>query len=338
MNANQFFRQIEERISNRYNSFINGPLVDRIERYARKLVLPGFDGMPLYDVLNFFVKGLSRGALTLRAAAFTYNSFIAIFPAIIFFFTIIPYIPIPNFQDNLLSLLRDLIPYSAYETVESTVFDIVKRPRGGLLSLGFVLALFFATNGVNSLIGAFNQTVHSLETRSFIVQRVISIALVLILSLMVILAIALITAGPPLMKLLVDIGLLHTNFVYYLLWALRWIVILALFFFAYSFLYYLGPSRKGHFRFISAGSSLATLLSIGLSSVFNYYVNNFSSYNKLYGSIGTLMIVMLWIYFNGLIILIGFELNASIYQARRKNSNGNGREISEHKAEVLNLS
>lgn len=318
MKINQQLKRIEHHFVSGYDMLVNHPLVNRMELYARKLILPGFDGMPLYDVLTFFIKGLSKGALTLRAAAFTYNSFLAIFPAIIFFFTIIPYIPIPNFQDNLLALLRDLIPQAAYETVETTVFDIVKRPRGGLLSLGFVLALFFATNGVNSLIEAFNQTVHSLETRSFIIQRLISVLLVLILSLMVILAIGLITAGPPVMKLLVDIGLLHTDFVYYLLLVLRWIIILALFFFAYSFLYYLGPSKKGTFNFISAGSSLATFLSIGLSSLFNFYVNNLTSYNKLYGSIGTLMVIMLWIYFNGLIILIGFELNASIYQARHQ--------------------
>ena len=110
------------------------------------------------------------------------NSFIAIFPAIIFFFTIIPYIPIPHFQDNLLALLRDLIPFSVYETVESTLFDIVKRPRGGLLSLGFVLALYFATNGVNSLIEAFNQTYHSLENRSFVLQRLVSVLLVLVIT------------------------------------------------------------------------------------------------------------------------------------------------------------
>lgn len=318
MNVNQLFKNIEERATERYRSFMNGPLVDRVERFARRLVLPGFDGMPLYDVLTFFIKGLSKGALTLRAAAFTYNSFIAIFPAIIFFFTIIPYIPIPHFQDNLLALLRDLIPFSVYETVESTLFDIVKRPRGGLLSLGFVLALYFATNGVNSLIEAFNQTYHSLENRSFVLQRLVSVLLVLIMALMVILAIGLITAGPPLMKMLVDLGLLHRDFVYYLLQSSRWLIILSLFFFGYSFLYYLGPSKRKTFRFISAGSSLATFLSIALSSGFNYYVNNFSSYNKLYGSIGTLMIVMLWIYFNGLIILIGFELNASIYHARQQ--------------------
>lgn len=318
MKVNHYFRRIEQNLETRYTTLINSPMVDRAEQYARKLILPGFDGMPLYDVLSFFIKGLSKGALTLRAAAFTYNSFLAIFPTIIFFFTIIPYIPIPNFQDNLLALLRDLIPHAAYETFESTLFDIVKRPRGGLLSLGFVLALFFATNGVNSLIGAFNQTTHSIESRSFVIQRLISGLLVLIISLMVIMAIGLITAGPPTMRMLVELGLLHKDIVFYLLLVLRWLIILGLFFFAYSFLYYLGPSRKGTFSFISAGSSLATFLSIGLSSLFNFYVNHFSSYNKVYGSIGTLMIIMLWIYFNGLIILIGFELNASIYQARQR--------------------
>ncbi len=311
-------KQFENDLKSGYQGIVNSEIVLKAERLLRKLILPGFDGMPLYDVLMFFIKGLNKGALTLRAAAFTYNSFLAIFPTIIFFFTIIPYIPINNFQENLMALLAEFIPESAFQTVETTVYDIVNKPRGGLLSLGFLLALIFSTNGIASLIGAFNQTYHSIETRPFIIQRLVAIVIVLLLSGMVILAIALMTIGPPLLNTLVDLGILHHGLIYYLVLILRWLVILALLFFAFSTLYYLAPAKKNKFRFISAGSTLATLLTILLSGGFNYYVTHFTSYNRLYGSIGTLMVIMLWLYFNGLIMLIGFELNASIIEARHK--------------------
>jgi membrane protein len=274
--------------------------------------------MPLYDVAVFFVKGLQKGSLSMRAAAFSYNFFLALFPAIIFFFTIIPYIPLQGFQDQLLALMQNFIPGKAYAAVEETLFDIVKRPRGGLLSVGFLMAMYFATNGIHSLIEAFNQTHHTIETRSWIKQRLISILLVLILSMLVIIAIALITLGPVALDFLVEHRMLRDSFSYYLLIAVKWLVSAGLLFFAFSFLYYMAPAAQSRFRFISAGSSLSTILTILTSVGFNFYVNSISRYNTLYGSIGTLIIVMVWIYFNAMIVLIGFELNVSIRNARRK--------------------
>jgi membrane protein len=294
--------------------------VRNIEHFARSIVFPGFHGMSLYDVIVFFIRGIQRGSITSRASSFSFNFFLAIFPAIIFFFTIIPYIPIAGFQDTLLELLRDFIPEKVYGTVEETLFDIVKRPRGGLLSIGFILAMYFSTNGINSLIESFNQTYHTIETRSAFKQRLISILLVIILSVLVIVAIVLMTLGPIVLEFLAQRNILHNNFTFRLIIFGKWVVVVALFFFAFSFLYYLAPAKRKQFRFISAGSTLATLLTIITSVGFNYYANNFIRYNSLYGSIGTLMIVMLWIYFNAIIVLIGFELNAIISRARNERS------------------
>lgn len=285
--------------------------------WSKRLVLPGFDGVPLFDVAVFFIKGMRKGSITNRAAALSFNTFLAIFPAIIFFFTLIPYIPIENFQDSLLDLLKDFIPTQAYDMVEETLFDIVKRPRGGLLSFGFLLAMYFATNSINSLIEAFNQTYHAIETRTAFKQRLVSIALVLILSVLVIVAIALITFGPLSLNWLVNKGLLTDGLTIFIIGIGKWIITLALLFFAFSFLFYYAPSGKQRFRFISLGSTITTLLFIATSVGFNFYVNNFSKYNSLYGSIGTLIVFMMWIYFNAIIILIGFELNASISVARK---------------------
>ncbi len=300
------------------NLLLNSDQVISAEKFLRKLVIPGFDGMPVYDVAAFFIKGLQKGAISMRAAAFSYNFFLALFPTIIFFFTIIPYIPIVGFQDNLLELMRNFIPKKAFDAVEGTLFDIVKRPRGGLLSLGFVMALYFSTNGIHSLIVAFNQSRHTIETRSWVKQRLIAIVLVVILSLLIIVAIVLITLGPVALDILVKHNLLRGSFTYYLLIAGKWLISSAMLFFAFSFLYYLAPAAESRFRFFSAGSTLSTVLTILASVAFNYYVNSISRYNSLYGSIGTLIIIMVWIYFNAMIVLIGFELNVSIRNAKRK--------------------
>jgi membrane protein len=285
---------------------------------AKHLVLPGFDRTPLYEVMVFFWHGLLNGAINLRASAFSFNFFLSLFPAAIVAFTLIPYVPIPHFQDAFLMLIRDLIPDQVYQAVETTLLDIVNRPRGGLMSLGFVLALFFATSGANSLIDAFNQTVHEMETRSFVKQQVIAVVLVLIVSVIVGVAIVLSTLGPHLLHYLAVQGILRSVVAVYLISSLRWLIIAVMLLFAFSFLYYLAPAGRNKFRFISAGSMLSTLLTILASIAFNYYVNNFSRYNTLYGSIGTLMIIMIWINFNALAVIIGFELNASIRGAKKR--------------------
>jgi len=291
---------------------------------AKQVVLPGFDGIPLYDVAVFFWHGILNGSLNMRASAFSFNFFLSLFPTIIFVFTLIPYIPVPHFQDELLRLIRDLMPDQAFRSVEATLLDIISRPRGGLMSLGFVLALFFSTSGINSLIDAFNQTVHEIETRSFLKQQLVSIVLVLIVFIVVGIAVVLITLGPPVLRFLTENGILRGGWTLYLITWLRWMIITTMFIFAFSFLYYLAPAGRNKFRFLSAGSLLSTILTIAASMAFNYYVNNFSHYNTLYGSIGTLMIIMIWINFNALAVIIGFELNASIMGARKKINGNNG--------------
>jgi membrane protein len=285
-------------------------------KLSQKIILPGFDGLPLYDVTLFFFKGLSKGYITSRASAISFNLFLAIFPSLIFFFTIIPFIPIENFQQSLLSLIHDLMPGKAYDTVQETVKDIVTRPRGDLLSLGFILSLYFATNGINSLMEAFNSTFHAMETRTVVKQRMISMLLMIIISLLLIIAIGLMTFGNDILTLVLPESITQSGFYFGAIGLIKWLIIVATLFFTTAFLYYFAPARRKHFRFISAGASLATFLIIVTTLGFNFYVDNFSKYNALYGSIGTLMVVMLWIYFNSFSLLIGFELNASIKNAK----------------------
>lgn len=288
------------------------------KKVTERIILPGFDGMPLYNVILFFIKGLMDGAITTRASSIAFKFFLALFPAIIFVFTLIPYIPVENFQTTLLDQLRAALPDNLYNFIDSTITDIISRQHGGLLSFGFIMALYFASNGVLGVIVAFNNTSHSIETRNTIQQYFISIVLMIIISVLLIVSTAMILAGTSMMNYLLAENILNGSFVVFLIKLGKWIVVLLMVFFAISFMYFLAPAKKQRFRFISAGSTLATILFIGTTLGFNYYVNHFAQYNVLYGSIGTIIVIMLWLYFNSIALLVGFELNASIKSAKKQ--------------------
>jgi membrane protein len=292
--------------------------LEQLKRITDAVVLPGFSGLSLFQVGKHFWVSLTKGAVDIRAGAVAYSFFLAVFPTILFLFTLIPYIPVEGFQDELMNLLQSIMPEKIFNVVESTVLDIASNKRGSLLSIGFVAALFFSTNGVNTLIRTFNETVNNFETRNWLERRAISLVILLIMSILISVAIGLIIFSGKIMSILVTQGILEDNFTLYLLDIGRWLVIVAFFYFAISFLYFLAPSRKAKFKFFSAGNTVATLLGIFSSLGFSYYINNFSRYNTLYGSIGTLIILLLWFYINALVLLIGFELNASIRNAKKQ--------------------
>jgi len=291
-------------------------LGEHLVEKARKVSLPFFEGVPIYDVAVFFWHSIVNGAITTRASAIAFSFFIALFPAILFLFTLIPYIPIDNFQNELFQLIHELLPESTFKTVEDTLTDIILRPRGGLLSLGFIMALIFSTNGIASMMTAFDATIHSINRRSWLSQRVAATVLLIILSVLLLIAVALITGGQIVIDYLQANDILQDKFTIFLITFGKWIIIVSLLFFANSFLYYMAPAKKTEWRFFSAGSALATALAVLAFSGFSFYINNFSQYNKLYGSIGTLLIILFLMYLLSLILLIGFELNASIYQAK----------------------
>ena len=284
---------------------------------AKRVSFPGFDRIPVFNVLVFFFRGIRDGAVIMRAEAVAFNLIFALFPAIIFLFTLIPVIPIDNFQEELLLMIQSIMPVSIYGVIQQIIEDIITIKHGGLLSLGFILVLVFSTNGIFALIDAFNASIHVDETRSWLMRRAISVVLVVILFLLVSMGVSMITFTHRLMDFLVHQGLMKVGWIYYLVAIGKWIAILAVFYFAYSFLYYLGPAKKSHYRFISAGATLATFLSILITVGLGFYIDQFSSYNALYGSIGALPIIMLMIFFNALSIIIGFELNIGIVAARK---------------------
>ncbi|MBN1649849.1 MAG: YihY/virulence factor BrkB family protein [Bacteroidales bacterium] len=291
-------------------------LYNKAYKFVHSVTLPGFDGMPMSRVFTFFYKGIVNGAITTRSSAISFNLFVAIFPSLIFLFTLIPFIPIENFQETLLSLLKEIIPETAWSSVNETLLDIVMRPHGSWLSIGFVLALFFSTNGINSMIEAFNASYHSMETRGILSQRWVAFVLIVVLAFMLVIAITFIVMGSALLQYFKNEGFLQDRFIYFLLDSLRWFVLVALTYFGISIIYYWAPAKKRPFKFFSAGSSATTFFIMLTNIGFNYYANNLATYNALYGSIGTLLLILLWIYFNSTILLIGFELNVSILNAK----------------------
>lgn len=303
--------------------FVESPVVVFFINISKKTILPGFQGLPLHDVAVFFVKGMREGALPMRASAVSFSFFLAIFPSIIFLFTLIPYIPIENFQEQLLDLLKAFMPHNAFEATKDTIMDIVLNQQGGLLSIGFLSALYFSTNGFDALITAFNTTYHAIETRTPFQQRLVAILLVIISTLLMTAAIVLVIGSELVLNLIIKEGQVS----YYLIHIGRWIILFGLFYALISFTYFLGPSRKSGWRFASAGSMFATILTVVTSVGFTYYVNNFGQYNKLYGSIGTLIVILLWIYFNSFVILLGFDLNASIHLAKQARAGKQGKKL-----------
>ena len=285
---------------------------------ADRIKYPGEENISLLDIGTFFITGLQKGDIQARARSIAFDFFLAIFPAVIFFFTLIPYIPVEGFQDKILILLRDVLPPYTFEAARTTIDDILNQPRGGLLSFGFVFALYVSTNGINSMIEGFNQSYHGIEVRSAFMQRMVSLFLTLMLAVIMIISITIIFLGEFASGYLVSIEVLQSGPRLLLMQTGTWIVLITMSLLMISCLYYFGPSKKNKRPFISVGSVTATVLLILTTLLFNYFIGNFSTYNKIYGSIGTLIIILLWINFNSMQLIIGFELNASIENALKK--------------------
>lgn len=290
--------------------------VFRSRNKLSELVLPGFDGVPISHVITFVIKGFRKGVLVTRASSIAFNLLMALLPASIFLFTLIPFIPIPNFQKELIRLFENILPTNAFNFLQTTIIDIVTHKSRGLLFITFIATIIFSTNGIHAVIHAFVVSAHSFKTRSWINQRSISFVLLLIVVIMISTAVFIIIFGKLGINRLVELHIIKRQLVFFLLNFLKWILVIQLLFLAISFLYYFAPARKTGFRFFSPGSTLATFLFIITSLGFSAYVNNFGQYNKLYGSIGTLMVILVWLYLNSIAILIGFELNVSILAAR----------------------
>ncbi|MBL4624253.1 MAG: YihY/virulence factor BrkB family protein [Flavobacteriales bacterium] len=286
-------------------------LVQKLAAISDKIIIPGFQGVSLFYIIKFLIKGLQENPVTTRASALSFHFFIALFPTVIFIFTVIPYIPIDNFQEQLLLQLEILLPTDAYELTRTTIEDIIGQPRGGLLSFGFITALLFATNGVNAIMQAFNESYFIEKKRNFFKQRLVALVLTLVLVIVMLTTVGVYILNTFFMDYLSSVNVSENMLLFWSNFS-RFIILPGMFYFSTSFIYFSAPMANTKWNLFSAGSTLATIIMLAASFGFAAYINNFGQYNKLYGSIGTLIVIMLWIYINSLILLLGFELNAVI--------------------------
>jgi membrane protein len=269
----------------------------------------------IYRILEVLITKILQFDIDVRAAAVAYNFTLAIFPTIIFLFSLIPYIPVENLDLKIIALLSEVLPKGIFHEAQETIIEIVSKPRGGVLSLGFIFALYASTSGMMALMRAFNITYKTSEQRGFIKARLIAVMLNFLLTFVLVVAIGFLIVGRLLVDFLFDEGVFNRDFTFYALQLLTYLVIFLVFFVTISIIYYWAPAIHKKWNFINAGSVTASILTILVSNLFSFYLANFASYNRLYGAIGTFIALMVWLYLIALILILGFEINASIAEA-----------------------
>lgn len=279
-------------------------------RKSKKILLPGFQGIPLFDVIRFFFLQAKKVGFTERASAIAFNFTLTIPPVVIFLFTLLPYLPIPrDFIEEMFALIRDVVPGEKNNAgLIHFLEDMLESQRTGVLSIGFFLAMFFSSNAMLGIMRSFDRQYIGFIKRKDIHERWVALRLTFVLIFLFILCIsALIMQGNVLEWLGVE-----NRILIFIIHNFRWVLIVLLFLMSISFIYRWAPAVHKKWKLINPGAILATFLMITFTAVFSWYVSNFSNYNELYGSISTVLILMLLIYFNSLVLLIGFELNVSI--------------------------
>ncbi len=270
----------------------------------------------VYQVLSILIHKILKFDIDVRAAAVAYNFTLAIFPTIIFLFSLIPYIPVENLDKSIIGLLAQVMPEGIFKEAQNTITDILSKPRGGILSFGFIFALYASTSGMMALMTSFNMTNKTAERRGFIKARLMAIMLNFMLTFVLILAIVVLIGGRLAVDFLSDKGILTRDITFYFLQFLTYFVIFLVFFITISVIYYIAPAIQKRWKFINPGSITASILTILITNLFSYYLSNFASYNRLYGAIGTFIALMVWLYLIALILILGFEINASIDESK----------------------
>lgn len=300
------------------------PVLNWVVRFFKEIKLPGFEGLSIYDLLELYVMGIVKGALTTRASAIAFSFFTAIFPFLLFVIIIIPYIPIDKFEVEFLEFLNSFLPPQTSDFFFSNIFENISESGGaGLISSVFLLSMLLMANGVNAVFSGFEYSYHEQLTRNVFQQYLYALGVALILAFLVLLTVAVfgyfqIYVIEPLYEGIKGEILTESNS------GIGWIIFAKYMFFvimvylATATLYYFGTKEGRKTRFFSVGALLTTLLIILTSYLFGVYINNFSQYNKLYGSIGALLILLLYLWLNSNILLLGYELNASLHSLRKQ--------------------
>jgi membrane protein len=301
--------EIEERL-NRI------PIVKQLVFLLKKIKLPWLHGLSLYELLELYAIGIIEGAISYRAAAIAFSFFMALFPFALFILNLIPFIPIEGFQDDFLGFVQQNVPPTTYEAIFKIINDILHNSHSGLLSTGFLMAIFLMTNGVNAILGGLESSHHITLKRTFIRQYLISLALSIILSSVLLITVAAIVIFEVLIQKTKIQDVLSDKIPLIEMGRYSFVILMILI--ATSLLFKFGVKREKNRAFISIGSVFTTILIIISSYFFGIWVVKFSKYNEIYGSIGTLLVIMFYIWINCMVLLLGFDLNASIQHIKRE--------------------
>jgi membrane protein len=308
---------------------------------SRKLVIPGFRGLPLYDVARFFFRQVKKVGLNERAAAISFNLIMALPAGFLFLFSLIPYFPkSANLQKEILNIFKDIAPNSeTHLFIENLVNDLLLQPHAGVFSFGFLALMFYTSNAMIGIIRSFDRSIEERTRKFFLHKRLRAIRLTMILIVLVLISTFLLLVGKEQMIYLMRHVFKMRRADRIAWWnGVRWVIIVALLFYGIALVYKFAPSLKKRWKLVSPGSILAASLTLINLILFSYWVTNFGSYNKVYGSIGTMLIIMVLIYINSLILLIGFELNVSIAYLTREAEQRIQKEEAELEKKVLDHS
>lgn len=298
---------------------LENPHIQHFKKWLQSTTL--FRGtVSLYDVLVNLINKLMVYDIDHRASAVAFGLTLSAFPALISFFTLIPYIPVDNLQPQIMEFLREVMPGSIYSEAQPTIVDIISRPRRDILSIGFILTIVTSTNGMVSLMRSFNIVYHDVDTRSFLQTRAIAFLLTIQLALVIFVTVVLLIIGDRVMEVIHEWDVIRETWIIVLVNLTRYSTTLAALMVGVSLIYRFAPYRIVRLSFFNIGAFIASALIVLATYGFSFYISNFGTYNKLYGSIGTMIALMVWIYLIALLLIFGFEINASIVMSRRKGS------------------
>jgi membrane protein len=304
-------QEIEERID-------RIPLLRNFASYLKGVKLVWLAGLSLYDLMELYIIGVAEGALSNRAGSIAFSFFMALFPFALFIFNLIPYIPIEGFQEDFLKFVSEGVPPNTYYAIENIVNDILHNSNSGLLSTGFILSIVLMANGLNAILGGFENSRHILVKRGFLRQYFIAIGMSVFLSMLLLVTVGVVVVFEVFIHKLTANQLLNEQIPLIIMGRYGFLIMMILI--TISVLFKFGTKHDKTRAFISIGSVFTTILTIIISYFFGIWVIQFSQYNQLYGSIGTLLIMMFYIWINCMILLLGFELNAVITNLKRKNN------------------
>jgi len=295
------------------------PVIKQIVILFQNIKLPWLMGLSLFDLIDFYLEGIMKGAITYRAAAIAFSFFMALFPFALFILNLIPYIPIEGFQQDFLVFVKENVPPTTFDAIENIINDILHNSHSGLLSTGVILSVFLMTNGVNAVMSGFETSLHIVIKRDYFRQYFVALFISMLLTIILIITLAanVVFEGFIQRTVIKNVFSSRISDRISLIELGRYVLVITMILLSIAILFKFGIKQTKKKAFISIGVVFTTILFIVSSYFFGIWVVKFSKYNELYGSIGTLLIVMFYLWINCMVLLLGFELDAAIAKLKQ---------------------